>query len=154
MNRLAVIALGSNEGDRRTHLDYAVHELARVLEALRVSRRIETAPSPPARATDSPYLNAVALGMTTCSARELLDRLLAIERSRGRTRPHTGAPRTLDLDVILLGDETVKEPGLEVPHPRFRERRFVLEPLAELAPDLVDPVTGRTVRELLASLGP
>ncbi len=63
-----------------------------------------------------------------------------------------GAPRTLDLDLILFGDQTIKEKGLEVPHPRFRERRFVLEPLVELAPDLVDPVTGLSMRELLARL--
>ena len=85
------------------------------------------------------------MGETALSPRALLDALLAIERERGRERPYPNAPRTLDLDLILFGDAVIDEPGLVVPHPRFRERRFVLEPLAEIAPDLVDPVSGLTV---------
>jgi 2-amino-4-hydroxy-6-hydroxymethyldihydropteridine diphosphokinase len=83
------------------------------------------------------------------SPRELFEELRALEAAAGRTRSTPGAPRTLDLDLILAGDQVVDEPGLQVPHPRFRERLFVLEPLAALAPDLVDPVTRLTVRELL-----
>ena len=90
------------------------------------------------------------MGDTALSARELLDQLLAIERERGRERPFPGAPRTLDLDLILYGNQVVDEPGLVVPHPRFRQRRFVLEPLAEVAPDLIDPLTGQTVQALAA----
>ena len=90
------------------------------------------------------------MGDTALSARELLDQLLAIERERGRERPFPGAPRTLDLDLILYGNQVVDEPGLVVPHPRFRQRRFVLEPLAEVAPDLIDPLTSQTVQALAA----
>ena len=84
----------------------------------------------------------------------MLDALLEIERARGRERPFRGAPRTLDLDLLLFGDAIVEEPGLIVPHPRLRERRFVLEPLVEIAADLRDPVTGLTAGELLGRLTP
>ena len=89
------------------------------------------------------------MGETELSARAVLDRLLVIEEAAGRTRPEPMAPRTLDLDLILFGDKKIAEPGLLVPHPRFRDRLFVLEPLAEVAPDWIDPVTGLTVSALL-----
>lgn len=94
----------------------------------------------------------MVVGETPLGPRDLLDALLAIERDYGRTRPAPGAARTLDLDLVLLGNAVVDEPGLHVPHPRFRERFFVLGPLVQVAPDLVDPVTGRTVAELLREL--
>lgn len=146
---LAAVALGSNDGDRAANLDFAVARLRSLLDGLLVSEYRETPPQPPSDPHDTPFLNAAVVGRTDLSARALLDELLAIERARGRERPHAGAPRTLDVDLVLLGDEVIRRPGLEVPHPRFRERKFVLEPLAEIAPDLVDPVTGMTVRELL-----
>jgi 2-amino-4-hydroxy-6-hydroxymethyldihydropteridine diphosphokinase len=99
-----------------------------------------------------PYLNAMAVGRTGLRPGALLEVLLDLERARGRTRPFGRAPRTLDLDLIFYGDEVVTTRALEVPHPRFRGRRFVLEPLAELVPDWRDPVTGKTVAELLAAL--
>jgi 2-amino-4-hydroxy-6-hydroxymethyldihydropteridine diphosphokinase len=95
------------------------------------------------------YLNGVVVGDTTLSPSALLGELLAIEREAGRTRPSPMAPRTLDLDLILYGSERIQEAGLTVPHPRFRERLFVLEPLAEVAPGLVDPGTGETISDLL-----
>lgn len=90
------------------------------------------------------------MGLTVLPARGLLDALLSIERARGRQRPHAGAARTLDLDLVFYGDLCIDEPGLTVPHPRFRERRFVLAPLAELAPDWIDPVSRERVSVLLA----
>lgn len=150
----AVVSLGSNQGDRRAHLVYAIHALEGFLQGVRASSLTATPPLPPARPDDPEYLNAVAIGSTMLPPREVLDHLLRIERARGRRRPHAGSPRTLDLDLVLLGDYVVKEEGLELPHPRFRERRFVLEPLVTLAPDLVDPVTGLTVKELLTRIGP
>lgn len=149
MDRVA-IALGSNLGDRRAHLDYAIARLQRAVPNLRVSRYYETEPvgvSEPQPA----FLNAAAVGDTSLSARAILALLLSIERERGRERPFQNAARTLDLDLILLGSQVIDDDGLVVPHPRFRERRFVLEPLAEIAPDMIDPVTGSTVVELFAS---
>lgn len=147
MDRIA-LALGSNLGDRRAHLDYAVTRLTDAISDLRVSAYQET--TPVEVVGDQPlFLNAAAVGTTAASPRDILSMLLSIERERGRERPFKNAPRTLDLDLILVGRLVIDEPGLVVPHPRFRERRFVLEPLAEVAPEMVDPVTGSTVAELL-----
>jgi 2-amino-4-hydroxy-6-hydroxymethyldihydropteridine diphosphokinase len=148
---IAAVALGSNLGDRAAHLDFAIARLATLLDNLKASRYYDTVPV----GVSDPqpiYLNAAAVGKTTLAARELLDGLLGIERERGRERPHANAPRTLDLDLILFGDAMIDESGLTVPHPRFRERRFVLEPLAEVAAELRDPVTGKTANQLLADL--
>jgi 2-amino-4-hydroxy-6-hydroxymethyldihydropteridine diphosphokinase len=151
MPTTAAIALGGNLGDRRAHLDYAVSRLKELLDDIKVSSYIETAPV--GVSGDQPaFLNGAAVGRTTLSARELLTELLAIERERGRERPFAGAARTLDLDLVLFGDDVVEEIGLVVPHPRFRERRFVLEPLAQIAPVMVDPITGKTVAQLLQSI--
>lgn len=149
MDRVAAaVALGSNLGDRRSHLDFAVSRLHSILSALRVSSYYDTDPVGVPDAQPR-FLNAVAVGETAMTARELLQALLAIERERGRERPFPGAARTLDLDLVLYGNLVTDEPGLVVPHPRFRERVFVLAPLSEIAPEMVDPATGLTVRALL-----
>jgi 2-amino-4-hydroxy-6-hydroxymethyldihydropteridine diphosphokinase len=147
----AAVGLGSNLGDRRAHLDHAVSKLQHLLAGLKVSRYYDTKPEG-VSGPQPMFLNAAAVGETTLSARALLERLLAIEDEQGRDRPYANAPRSLDLDLILFGDATRDEPGLIVPHPRFRERRFVLEPLASIAPDLRDPVSGRSVADLLLDL--
>ena len=140
------IALGSNVGDREATLQGAVNALSPFVQHIRLSSFHETAYV--GDDIQPPVLNAALVGETTLSAHALLERLLATELTFGRTRPYGGAPRTLDLDLILYGDAVIDEPGLIVPHPRFRERRFVLEPLAEVAADWRDPVTGKTVGEL------
>jgi 2-amino-4-hydroxy-6-hydroxymethyldihydropteridine diphosphokinase len=146
MSRVA-IALGSNLGDRERHLRAAVDALTPFVQHIRVSTFHDTAPV--GVVPQPTFLNAALVGETSLSAHDLLERLLAIEQQLGRERPFPGAPRTLDLDVILYDDAVIDTASLIVPHPRFRERRFVLEPLAELAPDWKDPVSGRTVEELL-----
>ena len=145
------IALGSNLGDRGAHLDFAVSRLSQILGSTRASSRSDTAPV--GVAGEQPrYLNAAVVGSTTLTAHELLAAMQAIEAERGRRRPFVNAPRTLDLDLVLYGDAIVSDAVLTVPHPRFRERAFVLEPLAEIAPEMVDPVSGLTVRALAEQL--
>jgi len=132
---------------------FARDRLAAVLTNFRLSSIHETIP------VDVPgiqplFLNAAAIGETTLGVQEFFSLLLEIERARGRSRPFPGAARVLDLDLLLFGTHVVHDPDLTVPHPRFRERRFVLEPLAEIAPDWRDPVTSMTMAELLAKLPP
>jgi 2-amino-4-hydroxy-6-hydroxymethyldihydropteridine diphosphokinase len=142
----AVVGLGSNLGDRKA----LIREAAELIGASRLSTIIETEPwGDP----DQPrYLNAVAEVDTQLSARSLLVHLLDIERRLGRERVgRKWGPRTIDLDLLLYGDERIDEPGLVVPHPRLHQRSFVLEPLAELDPAREIPGLG-TVQTLLAGL--
>jgi 2-amino-4-hydroxy-6-hydroxymethyldihydropteridine diphosphokinase len=144
------VGLGANLGDREASLARALGLLGEMADVVAVSSVRETEPW--GLADQPPFLNAVAALETELTARELLDELLDIERRLGRTRggPRYG-PRTIDLDILVYGDEVIDEPGLTVPHPRLHERRFALEPLQELDPDLVVPRWGR-VTELLAAL--
>jgi len=144
------IALGSNLGDRLGHLHRAIDHLRHDLADLRVSTIIETAPVD-VPDEQPPYLNAAVVGRYAGTADELLQRLHALEAALGRTRARPRAARTLDLDLILFGNLIVKKPGLEIPHPRFRERQFVLEPLREIAADWVDPITGKTIQDLVGT---
>ena len=149
---VAYVGLGANLGDRERTLRIAVERLGDdpEIDVLAVSRFRETAPV--GFEDQPPFINAAAQLRTTLSARGLLDRLLAVERGLGRTRdgPRFG-PRTVDVDLLVFGDAIVDEPGLTVPHPRLTERRFALEPLAELDPELVIPGRGSVVN-LLAAL--
>jgi 2-amino-4-hydroxy-6-hydroxymethyldihydropteridine diphosphokinase len=149
----AWVALGSNLGSRRAHLDGAVAALtrARGVRVVRSSGWVETEPQG-GPVGQGRYLNGVVELETTLGARELLDLLLAIEREAGRVRGERNGPRTLDLDLLFFGDAAIDEPDLIVPHPRLEEREFVLEPLAQLEPGRVLPRSRVTVRERLAEL--
>ena len=151
-SKRVAIAIGSNLGDREAAVAFAATRLSNLLSNFILSDVVETWPVGEGTEDQNLYLNAAAIGDTDLSPRALLDALLEIERDFGRERPSRNAPRTLDLDLILVGDVVVSEKGLEVPHPRFRERFFVLGPLAEIASDWVDPVSGMTVGELLRTL--
>ena len=146
----AYVGVGANLGDREATIRAAIEALPDVVA---VSTLRETEPF--GVTGQPPYLNGAVALETELAPRELLDRLLEIERSLGRERREPSqvrwGPRTIDLDLLVYGDATVDEPGLTVPHPRLHERRFVLEPLAELDPGLVVPGRGR-VGDLLAEL--
>jgi 2-amino-4-hydroxy-6-hydroxymethyldihydropteridine diphosphokinase len=149
----AYVGIGSNLGDPRRQIEAALELLRQEsgIEVLAVSRLRET--EPVGYLGQPRFLNGAVALETELPPRELLDRLLALERRLGRVRGHGPrfGPRTIDLDLLLYGDETIDEPGLQVPHPRLAERRFALEPLAELDPSLEIPGSG-PVQGLLAGL--
>jgi 2-amino-4-hydroxy-6-hydroxymethyldihydropteridine diphosphokinase len=144
--KTAYLSIGSNLGDREANLRAALERLRPV----RVSPIYETEPA------DLPgqpwFLNLVAEIHTDLFPRQLLAHTQRIERELGRIRTVPKGPRTIDIDILLHGNSIVRTKELEIPHPRMAERRFVLQPLADLAPDVRDPVSRRTIREMLAGL--
>ena len=142
----AYLSLGSNIGDREANLRAALDRL----QPVRVSSIYETEP---VDYTDQAwFLNLVAEVRTDLTPQEFLGKTQSIEQELGRVRTIAKGPRTIDIDILLFGDLVVHEAGLEIPHPRMAERRFVLRPLADVAPDAQHPITRRTVREMLDAL--
>lgn len=151
MTKNVYLGFGSNIGDREAQIRRAIELLdSEELRLVRVSSFYETEPI--GFTKQRWFMNCVAEFATQLFPRQLLHRIQRVELQLGRRRAVVNGPRTIDIDILLFGDAVVKTEELEVPHPRFRERRFVLAPLAELNPELRDPVTRRTVSDLLGDV--
>jgi len=152
VHKIIYLSLGSNLGDRAVNLQTAIAQIAGLGKAVAVSSFYETEP---VEMTAQPwFLNCAIKLDTEKMPRQLIAGILALEQGMGRQRKQKKGPRTIDIDVLLFGSSIIDLPSLTVPHPKMHERRFVLEPLAEIAPEARHPVFRRTVRELRDALPP
>ena len=145
------LGLGSNLGDRQGNLLRAVELLSQWGQIEELSSLYET--EPVGYLNQPPFLNAACQLTTTLTAEELLAVAKNIEAALGRIQSFRNAPRPIDIDILFYGEQVINSPHLTIPHPRLEERAFVLVPLAEIAPDLVHPVSGLTVQEMMQRLG-
>jgi 2-amino-4-hydroxy-6-hydroxymethyldihydropteridine diphosphokinase len=152
MHKLVYLSLGSNVGDRAANLSVAIERLRTLGEVVAVSSVYET--EPVEFAAQPWFLNCAVKLNTEKMPRQLLNAVLDIEKEMGRKRLKKKGPRTIDIDILLFGNSIIDTKGLTVPHPAMHERRFVLEPLAEIAPEVRHPVFKRTARELRDALPP
>ena len=152
MHKIVYLSLGSNLGDRAANLRTAIAQLGRVGKAVAVSSFYET--EPVELAAQPWFLNCAVKLDTEKMPRQLIAGILALEQGMGRQRKQKKGPRIIDIDILLFGSSIIEIPSLTVPHPKLHERRFVLEPLAEIAPDARHPVFKRTMRELRDALPP
>lgn len=152
MPHLAYLSLGSNVADREQNLKDALARLEIAGRTISVSSFYETEP---VEVADQPwFLNCAVAVETTQSPQQLMATVLQIEREMGRQRTRIKGPRTMDIDILLFDDVIIDSPALKIPHPAMHKRRFVLEPLAEIAPNALQPVLKKTVQEMLDALSP